>query len=219
MSPSPYSQVLVCAPSNIAVDQLTEKIHRTGLKVVRVCAKSREAIDSPVSFLALHNQVRAFKGWVIVLFGIGIAKKSWWSLRKFKSSLDLCIVLNIACTFPYPYYCTVCIHVFIGTSKLHCIYTIHARNVRLSRCTYWKCDSPSPSSAELRKLQQLKDDQGELSASDEKRYRTLKRQCERELLQVGSYTCIYSSYKCTCSSTHVYLRVQARVCICVAWLV
>lgn len=27
-------QVLVCAPSNIAVDQLAEKIHRTGLKVV-----------------------------------------------------------------------------------------------------------------------------------------------------------------------------------------
>lgn len=50
--------VLVCAPSNIAVDQLTEKIHQTGLKVVRLCAKSREAIDSPVSFLALHNQTR-----------------------------------------------------------------------------------------------------------------------------------------------------------------
>ena len=29
----PCSQVLVCAPSNIAVDQLTEKIHKTGLKV------------------------------------------------------------------------------------------------------------------------------------------------------------------------------------------
>ncbi len=28
-----HGQVLVCAPSNIAVDQLTEKIHRTGLKV------------------------------------------------------------------------------------------------------------------------------------------------------------------------------------------
>ncbi|KAG7247118.1 hypothetical protein CRUP_024580, partial [Coryphaenoides rupestris] len=40
--------VLVCAPSNIAVDQLTEKIHQTGLKVVRLCAKSREAIDSPL---------------------------------------------------------------------------------------------------------------------------------------------------------------------------
>ena len=51
------SQVLVCAPSNIAVDQLTEKIHKTGLKVVRLCAKSREAIYSPVAFLALHNQV------------------------------------------------------------------------------------------------------------------------------------------------------------------
>lgn len=54
----PSSPVLVCAPSNIAVDQLTEKIHQTGLKVVRLCAKSREAIDSPVSFLALHNQTR-----------------------------------------------------------------------------------------------------------------------------------------------------------------
>lgn len=54
----PCRPVLVCAPSNIAVDQLTEKIHQTGLKVVRLCAKSREAIDSPVSFLALHNQTR-----------------------------------------------------------------------------------------------------------------------------------------------------------------
>ena len=42
---------------------------------------------------------------------------------------------------------------------------------------------------ELRKLQQLKDDQGELSATDEKRYRTLKRQCERELLQNADVIC------------------------------
>lgn len=55
-------QVLVCAPSNIAVDQLTEKIHKTGLKVVRLAAKSREAIASDVSFLALHNQVRNLSG-------------------------------------------------------------------------------------------------------------------------------------------------------------
>lgn len=54
--------VLVCAPSNIAVDQLTEKIHRTGLKVVRLCAKSREAINSPVSFLSLHNQILNMDG-------------------------------------------------------------------------------------------------------------------------------------------------------------
>jgi len=57
-------QVLVCAPSNIAVDQLTEKIHKTGLRVVRLAAKSREAITSEVSFLALHNQVRSLAGYV-----------------------------------------------------------------------------------------------------------------------------------------------------------
>ncbi|BGO97603.1 ATP dependent helicase [Rhodotorula toruloides ATCC 204091] len=50
-------QVLVAAPSNVAVDQLTEKIHQTGLKVVRVTAKSREALESSVSFLTLHAQV------------------------------------------------------------------------------------------------------------------------------------------------------------------
>ncbi|GFP56268.1 hypothetical protein ACSS6W_006510 [Trichoderma asperelloides] len=52
------SQVLVCAPSNVAVDQLCERIHRTGLKVVRLTAKSREDVESSVTFLALHEQVR-----------------------------------------------------------------------------------------------------------------------------------------------------------------
>mmetsp|Transcript_50845 Transcript_50845/g.135731 ORF Transcript_50845/g.135731 Transcript_50845/m.135731 type:complete len:1079 (-) Transcript_50845:507-3743(-) len=51
-------QVLVCAPSNIAVDQLAEKLHKTGLKVVRLSAKSREAVASTVDFLTLHHQVR-----------------------------------------------------------------------------------------------------------------------------------------------------------------
>lgn len=51
-------QVLVAAPSNVAVDQLAEKIHATGLNVVRLCAKSREGIASPVDFLALHHQIR-----------------------------------------------------------------------------------------------------------------------------------------------------------------
>ena len=101
--------VLVCAPSNIAVDQLTEKIDRTGLKVVRLCAKSREAIDSPVSYLALHNQIRS-----------------------------------------------------------------------------------NDSVPELQKLQQLKDETGELSSGDEKRYRALKKQCERDLLNAADVIC------CTC---------------------
>ena len=47
---------------------------------------------------------------------------------------------------------------------------------------------------ELQKLQQLKDETGELSSSDEKRYRTLKRQCERDLLQVYSFKLMIHFY-------------------------
>jgi regulator of nonsense transcripts 1 len=50
--------VLVCAPSNVAVDQLCERIHLTGLKTVRITAKSREDVESSVGFLSLHEQVR-----------------------------------------------------------------------------------------------------------------------------------------------------------------
>lgn len=49
--------MLVCAPSNIAVDQLAERISRTGLKVVRVAARSREDISTTVEHLTLHYQV------------------------------------------------------------------------------------------------------------------------------------------------------------------
>lgn len=77
--------------------------------MVRLCAKSREAIDSPVSFLALHNQIR-------------------------------------------------------------------------------KMDT----NTELQKLQQLKDETGELSSVDEKRYRMLKKSAERELLEAADVIC------CTC---------------------
>lgn len=51
-------QTLVCAPSNIAVDHLTEKLHATQLRVVRVCARSREAVPSSVEHLTLHHQVK-----------------------------------------------------------------------------------------------------------------------------------------------------------------
>lgn len=40
---------------------------------------------------------------------------------------------------------------------------------------------------ELQKLQQLKDETGELSSADEKRYRALKRTAERELLMVRAW--------------------------------
>uniref|UniRef100_A0A0D6QVX1 Uncharacterized protein n=1 Tax=Araucaria cunninghamii TaxID=56994 RepID=A0A0D6QVX1_ARACU len=101
-------QVLVCAPSNVAVDQLAEKISATGLKVVRLCAKSREAVSSPVEHLTLHYQVR-----------------------------------------------------HLDTSE----------------------------KSELHKLQQLKDEQGELSSADEKKYKALKRATEREITQSADVIC------------------------------
>ena len=47
----------------------------------------------------------------------------------------------------------------------------------------WSCVCSHP---ELQKLQKLKDVTGKLSVSDKKRYWVLKRQVERELLQVMS---------------------------------
>ncbi|KAK8460466.1 hypothetical protein SEVIR_2G333600v4 [Setaria viridis] len=111
MAKQGQGQVLVCAPSNVAVDQLAEKISSTGLKVVRLCAKSREAVSSPVEHLTLHYQVK-----------------------------------------------------HLDTSE----------------------------KSELHKLQQLKDEQGELSSSDEKKYKSLKRATEREILQSADVIC------CTC---------------------
>ncbi|WVR08657.1 hypothetical protein IAU60_005715 [Kwoniella sp. DSM 27419] len=100
-------QVLVCAPSNVAVDHLCEKIHQTGLKVVRVAAKSREALDSNVAFLSLHSQV---------------------------ANAD---------THP-----------------------------------------------ELQKLIQLRNDQGELSQSDERKYKSLVRACEKDILNAADVICV-----------------------------
>ncbi|WPH02314.1 DNA-binding protein SMUBP-2, protein [Acrodontium crateriforme] len=102
-------QVLVCAPSNVAVDQLCERIHKTGLKVVRVTAKSREDVESNVGFLSLHRQVQM-----------------------------------------------------------------------------------NDTNVELNKLNQLKAELGELSSQDEKKFKTLTRAAEREILQNADVIC------CTC---------------------
>lgn len=101
-------QVLVCAPSNIAVDQLTEKIHATGLKVVRLAAKSRESMTSSVEDLTLHVMIEQLDG---------------------------------------------------------------------------------PEKADLRKLRTLKGETGELSAQDEKRFKSLTRATEREILQAADVIC------------------------------
>lgn len=102
-------QVLVCAPSNVAVDQLCERIHLTGLKVARITAKSREDVESTVSFLSLHEQVRM-----------------------------------------------------------------------------------NDTNVELNKLNQLKAELGELSSQDEKKYKSLTRSAEREILSNADVIC------CTC---------------------
>lgn len=46
---------MVCAPSNIVVDQLARKIDVTGVKVVRLCSRTRETMSSDVEYLTLHN--------------------------------------------------------------------------------------------------------------------------------------------------------------------
>lgn len=101
-------QVLVCAPSNVAVDQLAEKISKAGLRVVRIAAKSRESTVSSVDHLTLHNIVRSLDG---------------------------------------------------------------------------------PDKAELQKYQRLKDELGDLTPSDAKRYLKLRAQAEREVLQAAEVIC------------------------------
>lgn len=50
-------KILVCAPSNVAVDHLTLKLMQIGLNVVRLAAKSKEDIESSVEKVCLHNKV------------------------------------------------------------------------------------------------------------------------------------------------------------------
>lgn len=101
-------QILVTAPSNVAVDQLTEKIAATGLRVVRLASKTREQTSSSVDHLCLHVM------------------------------------------------------------------------------------TPLAAGDEFSKLQRLKEEIGELSERDQKKYRTLRSKTEREILQAADVIC------CTC---------------------
>lgn len=47
-----------------------------------------------------------------------------------------------------------------------------------------------PDRSDLRKLQQLREEQGELAAPDERRLRLLQRATERELLQAADVVCV-----------------------------
>ena len=65
---------------------------------------------------------------------------------------------------------------------------------------------------ELQKLQQLKDDQGELSSSDEKRYKTLKTSAEKDLLQVREEHFLSLFVCCSIiSETHPRLKIRGKL--------
>lgn len=102
-------QVLVTAPSNVAVDQLTEKIAATGLRVVRLASKTRENTVSSVDHLCLHIM------------------------------------------------------------------------------------TPLAAGDDFQKLQRLKDEIGELTNRDQKKYRAIQIRTEREILQAADVIC------CTCA--------------------
>lgn len=50
-------RIMVCAPSNVAVDHLASKLDQLGLKVIRLTAKSREDVESSVQHLSLTHLV------------------------------------------------------------------------------------------------------------------------------------------------------------------
>jgi hypothetical protein len=137
--------VLVCAPSNVAVDHLTERIDRTGLRVVRIAAKSREAVPSPVDHLTLHEQVRNLLRDLLASGG-------------FDSSSSSSTTAAGAGAVASP---------STPTPKTH----------------------PGGYKLTLAKLQKLRDDHGELSPSDEKKYQSLKRTLEIEILKAAQVIC------------------------------
>ena len=65
----------MAAPSNVAVDQLAERIALTGLKVVRLMAKSREDVASSIESLTLHYQVPACISFRIPFLDSGVCKR------------------------------------------------------------------------------------------------------------------------------------------------
>ena len=81
--------VLVCAPSNIAVDNLMEKTHAVGLRVVRVDAKGREYEFHPyLAELSLHRIVLKREPRLERLKEFGISKAERQELLQLKSVIE-----------------------------------------------------------------------------------------------------------------------------------
>jgi superfamily I DNA and/or RNA helicase len=56
-------QVLVCSASNAAIDNITYWIGKTGIKVARLCASSRECIDTNIKQYCVHELIKTQKGY------------------------------------------------------------------------------------------------------------------------------------------------------------
>lgn len=64
-------KILVCAPSNVAVDHLAKKLDEMGLNVVRLMAKSREDVDNGIEHLRVSRLVEEnSKGQLKKLIGL-----------------------------------------------------------------------------------------------------------------------------------------------------
>ena len=55
-------KILICASSNVAVDNIVARIHSTGVNVVKIASRTREKIRSEVDSLCLHTLVRNYIG-------------------------------------------------------------------------------------------------------------------------------------------------------------
>ena len=97
-------QILVSAPSNVAVDQLVEKLHKASLNVVRLAAKAREDVASTVDFLCLHTMVPAANPSVAKLLQLkkeagDLTKQDYSKLyrERRRTELDILNLADVIC--------------------------------------------------------------------------------------------------------------------------
>ncbi|KAI8546748.1 hypothetical protein RHMOL_Rhmol07G0143600 [Rhododendron molle] len=221
MAKQGQGQVLVCAPSNVAVDQLAEKISATGLKLNEQSSlvmimldlfnnemwrlfqiKPNSTVADTATAVTEHQQrgrdKSREKGSAVAESATkGLVKVGRCGIRRGNRGKEqprrrrLRVTCRKRC------------------SRIHGTGAEEGEQVvRLSAKSREAVSSPvehltlhyqvrhldTSEKSELHKLQLLKDEQGELSSSDEKKYKSLKRATEREISQSADVIC------CTCVS-------------------
>ncbi|KAA3469182.1 regulator of nonsense transcripts 1-like protein [Gossypium australe] len=180
MAKQGQGQVLVCAPSNVAVDQLAEKISTTGLKVVKLNSSSQIVVMLIVHF---------FKG---VYYDALIILDSRELCSSILKVVRLCAKSREAVSSPVEH---LTLHYQVRhldtseKSELHKLQQLKDEQVSLQ--------GYDPAYTEMKRnpsinLQDNDECASELSSSDEKKYKALKRATEREISQSADVIC------CTC---------------------